>query len=564
MSRSLGQRLLGLAAIFLLIAPPAAGEETVTVWLDDARTKKVTVPLLDAEAIAAESNLKLYLDVWHGFIGISAGWSRKSGIEYDRKARELIEKLEALCEEFNDGKLSLESYRRRLRAICAAEEKARQYRYEMMLNIRLQSLNARAAMDRAFGKPVDDLDEMKAAAEKALAVFIHDVESVPYRGELPGFVSTRINLSTDAAADAALEQRRSRKAATAGLADFSRSVDRSGRSIERGDDTITIWKDRARTVRITVPRLQLDDLLDDVTTSLTLRPRFSIFAVGPRMTWAQNETAEFNQAAQMLIVRYRQLCLEYNAGLVSQEEYNDRLQELFEAEDRARNAHGRMLDLLREDTLESLSQMDEELGGGGSDRGSASRDELEKLAGDRAGRWNKEQSEKATKRPSLVDRVSREHREQMALASVARFEEGVERMKGGKGDDTIEVLVNDRSTEKTTVSKLDAEILVQNVSTRLALHIYFFNFGPEIAWAKEKGIAYESAAQQLIIRYRQLCVEFNAGLVSLEAFDRRRRAIDAAIEKAAAVRTEFRRMAQMMSRDAVKEMKKHLDPGKRR
>ena len=546
--------LFFLAALLLPADLTAAGEETVTVWVDDAQTKKVIVPCLDVDAIAADSNLKLYIDLWDGFIGFSVGWSKKRGIEYDEKARVLIEKLEELCRDFNDGKLSLETYRRRLRSICAAEEEARQYRYEAGLNIRLQALSALVDMDRAFGIPPGDLTAMKSAAEEALSRFLTEVESVPGEADLSDRSSESGGRPTSAAEALAREQRRSRDAAVASLARFEESVDRAGRELQPAAERIRIWKERIRTTRIVVPRLEYENLLEDVEASLKIQPRFSIFSAGPQVNWTLSSAADYNQATQVLVLKYKQLCLEYNADLVSQEEYTERLQDLYEAEDRARDARGKVLDLMREQTRKSLDRMDEELGKGGQGAASARSDGLEKLAGELAGRWDL----KKKKQPSVLDRMSREHREEMARTSVTTFQAGVKRIEIERRDDTIEVYLTDAKKKRTIVARLDPELLAQNVSTRVALHLYFFSFGPEIAWARKKGMDYESASQ-LIIKYRQLCVEFNSGLVSLESFDRRRKAIDAAIERAAAVRAEFLAMARKMAENAEREMERQLE-----
>ena len=103
--------------LFLVVAGGVAlswlASGTVSVWVDDAHTRKINVPELDPDEIADTFSLSLGLGVSHGDFGISFGWARQKGIEYDESVQKLIEQLRELCEEFNEGELSLESYQRR-------------------------------------------------------------------------------------------------------------------------------------------------------------------------------------------------------------------------------------------------------------------------------------------------------------------------------------------------------------------------------------------------------------------------------------------------------------------
>ena len=88
--------LMMIAALLLGISaeawcyPPGG---TVTIYVDDAKTRQITVPKLDPDEIAEKSKFGLSFGFSIGDIGISLGWERKKGIEYDEKCEELIEQL---------------------------------------------------------------------------------------------------------------------------------------------------------------------------------------------------------------------------------------------------------------------------------------------------------------------------------------------------------------------------------------------------------------------------------------------------------------------------------------
>ncbi|MBU0756198.1 MAG: hypothetical protein KJ645_13730, partial [Planctomycetes bacterium] len=65
---------------------------------------------------------------------------------------------------------------------------------------------------------------------------------------------------------------------------------------------------------------------------------------------------------------------------------------------------------------------------------------------------------------------------------------------------------------------------------------------------------YGETAQKLILRYKQLCVDFNAGLVSLAAFHESRERIEEAVAQAAGMRERMHQFMQVLKRGAFDEM----------
>ena len=107
--------------------------------------------------------------------------------------------------------------------------------------------------------------------------------------------------------------------------------------------------------------------------------------------------------------------------------------------------------------------------------------------------------------------------------------------------------------------KLDPELLARSLKQRLSLHLTYYGFGPEIAWAKKSGVRYDEAAQLLIVKYKQLCMDYNAGLVSQESYQRRREEVDAAAERAAKVREEMFGFMRKLSKEAFAELDRQSD-----
>ncbi len=135
---------------------------------------------------------------------------------------------------------------------------------------------------------------------------------------------------------------------------------------------------------------------------------------------------------------------------------------------------------------------------------------------------------------SHVEAMSREHR--AGMAAWEALAESVEAIEIQSPRDGIDVWIDDARTRQVRVPKLDTDLIAQSVRTRLSLHITFFDFGPECAWAQERGLDYGRSAQLLVVKSKQLCMDYNAGLASQESYLRRSRQTDASVEKAAAVR----------------------------
>ncbi len=565
----MSSKLIVSAILIILASPVVPGTavafgwgDTVTVWVDDAHTSKITVPKLDPDQIADPSSLSLGVGKSQGFFGVSIGWSRKKGIDYTEKMEELIEKIRDLCEEFNDGDLSLETYRRRLRAIYESLEMARRLKVELMASLTMESQEAFVKMDEVLGIPPRSLDEVKANVDEAIAIFRGDVDALPYEGPPPESVERDTGDALSAQAEWERELEKTRQSMNQCFLDFKRSVDAPEReespvSAER----ITIWKDKARTERITVYKLDVKNIVDDVQKSLTLQYKYSncLFSVclGPRTTWALKQSARYDQAAQMLILKYKRLCLEYNSCIISQEEYLERLGELHEAEERAFFARERFAESLHNRMVELFAKMDEmiEEEGGMAKPGEA--DALEALARMKSKEW--ERSKKTKAGPSLVDRMSQQHLESMSASEMEQFEKSVDEVDVTPSGEQIEVWVDDAQTRKATVYKIDTDLFAQNVETRLSLHVTWFDFGPEMTWAKKRGIDYTEVCQLLIVKFKQLCMEFNSQLVSLESFDRRRNEIDEAVEKASMVRERMVGFIQKMKEGAFQELERQME-----
>lgn len=509
------------------------------VWVDDQHTRQIEVDRVDPEEIADSSSFKLSAGASIGSIKISVGWSRKKGIEFEQKAQTLIRRIETLCLQFNAGELSLETYHRRMRRIFDAVARGRLCRMELLVSAALDSADAGAKLDRALGLPQQEHTAHKRALEATLVDFRELVQSV----------HQEINPSESRNAQAgAIEQ--THLAVERNLSALDRSLTNEEVRKLDASDKITIWADRARTQRVVVPRLDVGHLAEEFEDSLGLRlqcsgPLFSATIASDTVATLRRK-AEYDQAATLLIVKYRSLCMDYNAGILSQEAYSDRLLELFEAEQRAFDARGHFLDQLDEQMDATRANLDELLGRGNSGRVAEMRSRQAEMKGAARDRLRDARSE------SLVEQMSQTHRDQMDAWSA--FHGAVQNLAVDPPRDAIEVWVDDERTRRVQVPRLDTDLLAQHVETRLTLHISFMFVGPEAEWARQRGLEYGAAAQELILKSKQLCMDYNADLVPQESFAHRRAAIDASLDMAARLQEraiEFTRQLKSSARDRL-------------
>ncbi|MEZ5962250.1 MAG: hypothetical protein R3F56_00260 [Planctomycetota bacterium] len=542
-------RAIARGLFTLGLAMPGVAQK-ISIWVDDAHTSRIQVDELDPKQIADPSSFSLGGQAGIGHIGIAIGWSREQGIEYDKKAQQLIDRIRDLCTEFNKGELSLETYQRRVRQLFNGIEAARLCSMEIAVQTTLEANQASRRLDEALGLAALDDAEFERRVTQAMASFRGLAEEIAPNDATAGERSETLGVGTDATGKAAVSAR---------MADLDAAL----RPVEirsRGErKLIEIWKDKSRTTRIAVPMLDVEGLVQELEQGLCLQMRCSLplvsVCVGSDLRWTMQAKARYDEAAQVLIVKYRKLCLEYNSCLLSQEEYFERLVELMEIERRAFATREELHRRLDESKAAMAAELDKEVGSLAPIEGELGAELDEK-------RRAVEEIEAGRQPDSVVAQLSAGHRADMRawdtfVASVGEFH-------AGSTADTIEVYVDDERDRKIVVPRLDTDIIAVSVRTRLGLHICFFSFGPEFAWTRQKGLDYGHAAQLVIIKSKRLCMDYNAGLLSQESYLRRSRQIDAALDKAAEVRqglmdfyaalrgASFARAERMFEREKVR------------
>lgn len=499
--------------------------QKITIWVDDAHTSQIQVDKLDPNQIADPSSFSIGAQVGIGHIGLALGWSREQGVEYDAKAQQLIEQIRDLCAEFNKGELSLESYQRRIRKLFSAIEAARLCAMEIAVQTSLEANQASRRLDEALGLAPLNYGEYEKRVAQAMERFRSVAEDIS-----PNDLQPPPN-SADAEAGAVGGDESGKAAVASRMADLNAAL-RPPVIRSKGDrKLIDIWKDKSRTVRIAVPMLDVEGLVEDLEHGLCVQMRCSLplvsVYVGRDIHWTMQAKAKYDEAAQLLIIKYRKLCLEYNSSLLSQEEYFERLVELMEIERRAFATREELNRRLDESKAIMAAELQKKVGG-------LTEAEQELSAQLTAKRRTVDEIEKARRPASVVGQLSADHRADMQawdtfVASVGEF-------RVGSAGDTIEVFVDDKRERKVAVPRLDTDIIAASVKTRLGIHVCFFSVGPEFAWTRQRGLDYGHAAQLVIIKSKRLCMDYNAGLISQEAYLRSSRQIDAAIDRAAEVR----------------------------
>jgi len=313
---------------------PWSKSNKVKVWVDDAHTSKITVDRLKPEEIANRTSKRLKLSLGFAGAGVAVDWSKKKGIEYDDRAQKLVAKLKQLCLEFNRGKLSLETYDRRLRDLYVAEEKARDIRMRVLLLTRMEAKKAFDKLDKVLGLPPLEVQQSKERIESLLDEFKKSVDGVSQQVSAVPAVEEGPTAKLDAKALFLQMRGEDRKDVDDTLAALEKRL--AAAPPPKKGEIIQIWKNDARTKRIKVRKLDHESIMQNVEASVSAGAKFCIFDMGPKAKRALATKAEYNRTARMLILKYKQLCMEYNAGLVTQESYARRLQELYAAEEKAR------------------------------------------------------------------------------------------------------------------------------------------------------------------------------------------------------------------------------------
>lgn len=503
-----------------LVAPGLA--QKITIWVDDAHTSQIQVDKLDPNQIADPASFSIGIHAAVGHLGISIGWSREQGVQYDDKAQQVIEQIRELCTVFNNGELSLEAYQRRIRKLFHGIEAARQCAMELAVQTSIEANRASRRLDEKLGLAALDDAEYEKRVTQALERFKSVAEEIAPNDLTPPPGNATQDAGGDANGKAAVQSRMAELEAALRPVVIRSKGDRK---------LIDIWKDKSRTVRIAVPMLDVEGLVGDLEHGLCVQMRCSLPLVsvylGRDLHWTMHAKARYDEAAQLLIIKYRKLCLEYNSTLLAQEEYLERLVKLMEVERRAFATREELHRRLDESRAKMAAELQKQVGG-------PTPLEQELSAAMAEKRRVVEQIEAARRPASVVAQLSAGHRADMQawdnfVASVGEF-------RVDASADTIEVYVDDQRARKVTVPRLDTDVIAATVKTRLGIHICFFHVGPEVAWTRQRGLDYDHAAQLVILKSKRLCMDYNAGLISQEAYLRSSRQIDEALEKGAEVR----------------------------
>lgn len=85
-------------------------------------------------------------------------------------------------------------------------------------------------------------------------------------------------------------------------------------------------------------------------------------------------------------------------------------------------------------------------------------------------------------------------------------------------------LYTQNSTERDcSVHKLQSD----NTSLGFKLGTFLVGIGPEISWGNQSGINWHPNQQNVIMRYQQLCADYNSGIINKDEYKSRLLAIEA-------------------------------------
>lgn len=505
--------VLATATLALAVHSPCQAwpwSKTIEVWIDDTHGGKVTVRKVKPSEIARRFALPaLPLPLSVGPVGVTLKWRRDRRVQYDEAAKELIGRLRELCNDFNRGKLSLEGYQHRLRGLYGARDKGLRTRIEWFLATRQEAQRSHDDLQRMMGEPVRErVENGKSEVEKAVEDLMRAAEALPITAPE---VSRPHHKAKDGKRPQPDAAQLARDAFDERLSEFKQAVTDSDQEAKAPSEST--------------------EGMQDVTETLSLQATVFGLGVGPKKEWTLKTANRYDRLTQMLIVRYRQSRMDRDAQLITPEEYAQRLKLLYEAEHRAHELRRCLFESVRLEAEEALEELRQRTGRGKS---------AVEMDLDRFGQRAREATRKETqsKAKALLDALE------------------ADLLKAGptKAEEMIEVWKDDAHTQKIKVPRLNTDLIASRVRRELTFRVSVYNLGPELSWATDRGVDYDYAVQVLIIKYKQLCMDYNAGLISQESYRRRREEIESAVARARRVREAMHRLARALAREAFDEL----------
>ena len=112
------------------------------------------------------------------------------------------------------------------------------------------------------------------------------------------------------------------------------------------------------------PAEQLDCRVHDTTKSnigLAFKIAGFLFKAGPEVTFNMERGVAWDKVVQGFIARYKELCSRYNAGMVTKEEYEQRLREMEGLYKEAQDLERKLMDETRNRSKAAIEEMDRTL-----------------------------------------------------------------------------------------------------------------------------------------------------------------------------------------------------------
>ena len=112
------------------------------------------------------------------------------------------------------------------------------------------------------------------------------------------------------------------------------------------------------------PPVQLDCDVHDTKTSnigLAFKVAGFLFKAGPEVTFNMERGVAWDKIVQGFIARYKELCSRYNAGMVTKEEYEQRLREMEGLYKEAQALEAKLMDETRNRAKSAVDELDRTL-----------------------------------------------------------------------------------------------------------------------------------------------------------------------------------------------------------
>jgi len=133
----------------------------------------------------------------------------------------------------------------------------------------------------------------------------------------------------------------------------------------------------------------------------------------------------------------------------------------------------------------------------------------------------------------------------------------------GDGFAEVKIYLDETRTQYVMAEELDCKVYEgkRGITIGFKAATCFFSFGPEFNLGGNRSIAWDSAVQQIIARYKELCTRFNSGSISMKEYEDRLEKIDNISKEALLLQEQMNDKVKKQSKEAFNELEDEVGGG---